>query len=454
LCGEGDGLFFMTYIFDHIFKTGGTTFNLSYLLGAFPRNEVVIVRGFRDPNREDLERLMALPDEEKRRIKIIAGHNTGRLRPYYPDARFITIVRNPIDRGISGYLHVKHHPDAWQNRGRLIWENQIGLAEFIRDDIFAGERAPSVSMHDGQAKTVLGPDYSPDLGEEAVIEIIRSRYYLLGATERLELLLVCLHVLAGFPLVLFNNRLVRKERESFQPSAEDLAAIERYNRVDSLLHRCVCREFDRRIKELWSENTELLYQRYLAALNRFRLETKGIESVTPVLFNVGRVPGSLEPQEELSPGAFSLSDAVSHNESLVVGCGPVEVTTIPRRWAYAAAFPFRPGAVRFGDGTGPVLVRIEARVEHGRIGIGCVSPDMTSYFTAEIERTSEDGDTFFDIIMDPIESRHCGWLVVRNTAEQGVPSRVTLRSICTFKVDKIRPANVENPKIRMASNLA
>lgn len=278
----------MTYIFEHIFKTGGTTFNLSYLLGAFPQEEVVIVRGFRDTNREDLERLMALPEGEKRRIKVIAGHNTGRLRPYYPDARFITIVRDPIGRAISGYLHAKHHPDAWQCAGHLISENQISLAEFIRDDVFARQYAEFVSMHDGQAKTVLGPDYSSELGEEAITKIIRSRYYLVGQTERLELLLVCLHVLADFPLILFNNRLVRKERNSFQPGAEDLAAIQRYSRVDGLLHQCVCREFDRRVKEVWNEDTELLYQEYLAALNSFRLETKGIETVAPVLFALGR----------------------------------------------------------------------------------------------------------------------------------------------------------------------
>jgi hypothetical protein len=285
---KADSRFLMTYIFEHIFKTGGTTFNLSYLLGAFPQEELVIVRGFRDLNCEDLERLMALPEEEKRRIKVIAGHNTGRLRPYYPDARFITIVRDPVDRAISGYLHAKHHRDAWQYGGRVICENQIGLAEFIRDDVFAREYAEFVSMHDGQAKTVLGPDYSSELDEEAVTKIIRSRYYLVGQTERLELLLVCLHILAGFPLVLFNNRLVRKERNSFQPGAEDLAAIERYSRVDGLLHWCVCREFDRRVEEVWNENTELLYQEYLAALNCFRLETNGIEIVTPVLFNLGR----------------------------------------------------------------------------------------------------------------------------------------------------------------------
>jgi len=143
-------------------------------------------------------------------------------------------------------------------------------------------------MHDGQAKTVLGPDYSSELDEDAITKIIRSRYYLVGQTERLELLLVCLHILAGFPLVLFNNRLVRKERNSFQPGAEDLAAVERYSRVDGLLHRCVCREFDRRMNEVWNENTELLHQEYLAALKRFRLETNGIETVTPVPFTLGR----------------------------------------------------------------------------------------------------------------------------------------------------------------------
>lgn len=71
----------MTYIFMHIAKTGGTTFNLSYLPAAFNPDEVFVLRGFRAFNIEDREWLSHLPEWQKRRFKMIAGHNTASLRP-------------------------------------------------------------------------------------------------------------------------------------------------------------------------------------------------------------------------------------------------------------------------------------------------------------------------------------------------------------------------------------
>src|SRR5271170_913111 len=91
---------------------------------------------------------------------------------------------------------------------------------------------------------------------------------------------------------------------------------------------------------------------------------------------------SLTPREELIPGAFALSDVARHNQSLVSGSGPIDVTTPPGQWAYAITFPYRrPG----GSGThGEVLlVRVEAEVHAGRIGVGCVSSDFQTYVGTE-----------------------------------------------------------------------
>lgn len=262
----------MTYIFDHTFKTAGTTFNLSYLPAAFQPEERCIVPGFLEPNRLELERLAALPAEERGRFKVIAGHNAGRLRPVCPEARWLTLVRSPAERVISGYLHARFHGDAWEAVGREIHENNISLAQFVELDLFARRYAEFVSMHDWQARTLLGPEWAPSLLKDrvAIAERIRSRFHLVGYCEAFERFLFFLHLTEGFPLVLFNNRLVSQERRAFYATAEDVLAIERYIQADRVVYECARQEFDRRVAEIWNEERNRAYDRYLEALEEFR----------------------------------------------------------------------------------------------------------------------------------------------------------------------------------------
>ncbi len=121
------------------------------------------------------------------------------------------------------------------------------------------------------------------------------------------------------------------------------------------------------------------------------------------------------------------------------GFGPIHITTSSQQWAFAVTFPFRPEDCDLRVDRRPVLVRIEAAVESGKIGIGCVTPDLKTYLNAEIQRTSEDGNTVIDLIVETdADGDRCGWLVVRNTAEDDTASKVVVRSIRTFRVEALR----------------
>src|ERR1041385_481349 len=115
--------------------------------------------------------------------------------------------------------------------------------------------------------------------------------------------------------------------------------------------------------------------------------------------------------EELLPGAFDVSDAVVHNQSEVIGSGPLEITTSGDQWAWAVSFPLRPEICR-GVVDELLWVAVEAEVKSGRIGIGCVAPDYSTYVSTESDRTPEDGNSVFNVVIE--RSRDgCGWLVVR-----------------------------------------
>src|SRR5262245_16347297 len=85
----------VTYIFTHVRKTGGTTFHTSYLPNVFGKDELFVVSGGIERHQLELDSLKTLPAAEKSRLRVIAGHSTSQLRPYYPEARFMTLVREP-----------------------------------------------------------------------------------------------------------------------------------------------------------------------------------------------------------------------------------------------------------------------------------------------------------------------------------------------------------------------
>ena len=263
------------YVFDHIYKTAGTTFNLAYLGGAFEADKVFVLRGMRDENLEDLEKLRTLSADQLRPLRVIAGHNTGQIRAALPrEAKFLTLVRDPAERAVSGYLHALLHDDAFEIIGRELKEKSIGLSEFIERDLFAQRYEEFVSLHDGQARVLLGAESLSRAShtDEEITAAIRSRYHLVGYTEAFEMFLFLLHVTEDFPLVLFSNRLVRPVHTSWPVTDADLATIERYSRLDRQVYDCVRKEFDRKVSELWTSSLARKYEEYLAALNEFQEE--------------------------------------------------------------------------------------------------------------------------------------------------------------------------------------
>jgi hypothetical protein len=264
------------YVFDHIFKTGGTTFNLSYSPAAFEPDEVLVLRGSQGANVEDLQAALALSTEQRARLKLIAGHNAGKLRGCFPDARFVTLVRDPVARAISSYLHAKYHEDARELAGRRIQEQRISLTQYVTDWFEA--------QHDFQSRVLLGSEsrQNPPKSDAEMIAAIGSRFHLVGYTEALELFLFYLHLTEGFPLVLFNNRLVRQERVAFEATAEDLTVMEHYNQMDSRVYRVARLEFDRKVAEVWTSETERFYRKYLDALEFYRSETLRNPHATPL----------------------------------------------------------------------------------------------------------------------------------------------------------------------------
>lgn len=101
----------LLYIFLHIPKTGGATWHYCFK-NNYKDDEFFSVYYDRNrfTNREEIDRyLKSLSNEEKSRIKILCGHHLYRdiHEHFNRKPRYIVFLRNPVDRSISHYNHVR-----------------------------------------------------------------------------------------------------------------------------------------------------------------------------------------------------------------------------------------------------------------------------------------------------------------------------------------------------------
>ena len=247
-------------VFDHIPKTAGSTFNRSYLRAALPPEELWLFAP-RERNEGNRRQLLGLPAPRLRRIRVVAGHQTGELRADLPGARFVSVVRDPVDRAVSSYLHALH-----ESKGQKLWE------DVRRDQPTLGEYARRLPAN-LQSRTLLGDDFEA-LDDERMRRRLHERYVLVGCTEAFDEFVFLVHRIEGLPLCLYNNRLVRRERRDFVPPAADVEMLRVREAADVRLHAIVREEFRARVAALPAGARDAL-ARYLDALRAYRVDTGG-----------------------------------------------------------------------------------------------------------------------------------------------------------------------------------
>ena len=235
-------------IFLHVPKTAGMT--LRHVLASRYRPRETFVIG-NDIN-ADIRRFVAMEAPRRERIRLLMGHMSFGLHEFLaPGARYVTVLRHPVDRVLSEYRFLKtnaRHP----LHGQVA---RMSLEEYLERDV-SGQAA------NGQTRLLSGSHESGSVGipgrkpldESSVaraLDNIERHFVLAGTQERFEESLLLLARRLGWrTLPFFVVRNVTGTRVSPLAEGEDARErIESFNRLDMALYRAVSELVDRAVAD-------------------------------------------------------------------------------------------------------------------------------------------------------------------------------------------------------------
>jgi hypothetical protein len=246
-------------IFDHIPKTGGTTFIDSCLSQAFRPEELFIVGN--DDRETEHERFRTMAHDERSRLRVVAGHYMEYARAIEPQATFISIVRDPVQRVTSSYLHTIHYDAQY-------WTDQISrlptLEEYVKsaDDTF-------VNL---QSRILLGCK-EQSLTDEEIRKQLSRRFKIIGITDQYDRFMFYLHRRLAVPLWLYNKQRARQERSSLQVGPSIVQTILDDNAMDVRTYQIACKMFNEQFDGLMTPLDWKVFDLYERCLDVFRAVT-------------------------------------------------------------------------------------------------------------------------------------------------------------------------------------
>jgi hypothetical protein len=225
----------------HLHRTGGTT--LQKLTDAlYAPQHTYLIRG--KHFQESAEEFKRLPDEKRKAYRMIKGHMFFGLHEYCAaEARYITILRNPLRRAVSQYY--------WHLRPEGYYPIPSGmtLCEFLESGKF-------ISADNGMTRFIVGKDRdavpygrcTAGMLDEAKSNL--QRYFLaVGLTEQFDPSIILFKRLLGWkkvPAYTVKNK-NSQQYEHAEITEKEHACIKRFNELDMELYRYATTLFEQKV---------------------------------------------------------------------------------------------------------------------------------------------------------------------------------------------------------------
>ena len=235
-------------IFLHIPKAGGQT-----VRRILERQYGAGIYTIPVPAGPKLDRFLALPADEKRKIKALQGHMHFGLHLEMPvPCTYMTFLREPVDRAISYYYFILRTPK--HTYYPVLVEGKVGLADYARRGI------SRLGTDNGQVRFLCGlPESSAEVpfGQvtRGMLEVaqanLREYFSVTGLLEDFDRSIMLMKRVYGWRLPFYQRENVGTNRPPLQQTDPDVRElIASQNRLDQELYEYARALFDERCAEL------------------------------------------------------------------------------------------------------------------------------------------------------------------------------------------------------------
>ena len=234
-------------IFTHVPRSAGTS--LITILGReYPADEqfYFYVREKFGNTDEALEEFRRLPEERRRRLKLLQGHVGFGLHTHFERYTYITLFREPVSRIVSYYFYILKQPGHYLHN--IVLANQMRLEDFVT----SGLSTEFDNIQTRQISGVAGVPYgrcTEKMLETAKLNLLRH-YAVVGLTERFDETALLMKRHFGWHYPLYTRRHVIKNKPVREQIPEGtVRLIEQTNSLDVALYRFAKKRFDGLIAE-------------------------------------------------------------------------------------------------------------------------------------------------------------------------------------------------------------
>jgi hypothetical protein len=223
-------------IFVHIPKSGGTT--LSSVIGNnYPPEKIYTLAG----TRQAMKDFMLIPASVMGNYDCVLGHmGFGFHRFFAEDAKYITILRNPINRLVSLYSYILRTPHHYLFDA--LTASGMSFDEFIdsrvNHELYNGQ-ARLLASENGLGITFDDKKELDDGDLKRAIARLKQQFALVGTTDRFDTFLLQAQRILGWRDISYQRQNVTGSKINIADiDRRTVETIKRNNEIDFELYHC------------------------------------------------------------------------------------------------------------------------------------------------------------------------------------------------------------------------